>query len=260
VTSDSHDCFINADEDAVVRSMFPAVFPIHRVAHNTIITVVALLTSAILTACATSTDPTGGGAVSAVTPTPAGPATAADTPRNLVMIIRHGEKPTGSSPGVDANGNRDDNSLTAVGWNRAHRLVDLLAPAQEPPRPGLARPTAIYAAGANDNGDGERTRETVQPLAHGLGITVNTSFGKGDEKALVADVTAHPGTTLICWQHGEIPAIVAAFPSVTPAPPGTWPDDRFDLVWTLTQTADGWHFAQLPELLLPQDQPSVIRG
>jgi hypothetical protein len=30
------------------------------------------------------------------------------------------------------------------------------------------------------------------------------------------------------------------------------------VVWTFTKTADGWQFAQLPELLLPQDQDSVI--
>jgi len=148
--------------------------------------------------------------------------------------------------------------LTEMGWNRAHRLVDLLDPAQGPPRPGLARPTAIYAAGANDNGEGARTRETVQPLANHLGLPVNTSFGKGDEKALVEHAIAQPGPTLISWQHGEIPAIAEAFPSVTPTPPSEWPDDRFDQVWTLTKTADGWHFAQLPELVLLQDQASII--
>jgi hypothetical protein len=233
--------------------------PTHRTALKTITAVVALATSAALAACATSTEATPVTAAPIVGPAPAVRATA-DASRSLVMIIRHGEKPDGSSPGVDSTGNRDKNSLTGVGWNRAHRLVDLLAPAQGAPRPGLARPTAIYAAGANDNGDGERTRETVQPLAHDLGITVDTDFGKGDEKALVTNVTARPGTTLISWQHGEIPAIVAAFPSVTPAPPAQWPDDRFDVVWTLTRTADGWHFAQLPELLLPQDQAGVISG
>jgi hypothetical protein len=47
---------------------------------------------------------------------------------------------------------------------------------------------------------------------------------------------------------------------VTPTPPAQWPDDRFDVVWTLTKTAGGWHFAQLPELLLPQDRADVIAG
>ena len=77
------------------------------------------------------------------------------------MIIRHGQKPDDTTEGFDAGGNPDDSSLTEVGWQRAHRLVDLFAPAQGAPRPGLARPTTIYAAGANENGQGQRTRETV---------------------------------------------------------------------------------------------------
>jgi hypothetical protein len=63
---------------------------------------------------------------------------------------------------------------------------------------------------------------------------------------------------LICWQHGEIPTIAAAFPSVTPTPPSQWPADRFDVIWTFTRTADGWHFAQMPELALSQDKATVI--
>jgi hypothetical protein len=47
---------------------------------------------------------------------------------------------------------------------------------------------------------------------------------------------------------------------VTPTPPSEWPDDRFDLVWTFTQAADGWHFAQIPELALPRDQADVIEN
>ena len=69
---------------------------------------------------------------------------------------------------------------------------------------------------------------------------------------------ARSGVTLICWQHGEIPAVAEAFPAVSPPPPSTWPDDRFDVVWTLTSTDNGWQFAQLPEHALPQDQAGVI--
>jgi hypothetical protein len=177
---------------------------------------------------------------------------------SLVMIIRHGEKPSGSTPGVDARGNQDASSLTDVGWNRARRLVDLFNPADGRLRAGLARPTAIYAASANSDGEGARTRETVTPLADNLGIPLDTSFGKGDEKALVNRVISRAGPTLIAWQHGEIPLIAKSFPSVTPTPPAQWPDNRFDVIWTFTRAPDGWHFAQLPELVLPQDQAGVI--
>ena len=174
------------------------------------------------------------------------------------MVILHGEKPDDSHSGVDANGSEDESSLTEIGWERARRLVDLVDPAQGRPRPGLARPTAIYAAGANDDGEGARTRETVTPLADQLGITVNTSFGKGEEKELVEHALGQAGPTLISWQHGEIPTIAAAFPGVTPTPPSEWPDDRYDVVWTFTRTAHGWLFAQLPELVLPQDRSAAI--
>jgi hypothetical protein len=42
-------------------------------------------------------------------------------------------------------------------------------------------------------------------------------------------------------RHG-IPAIAEASGDLTPAPPDTWPDDRFDVVWTLTATPTGWNF------------------
>jgi broad specificity phosphatase PhoE len=213
--------------------------------------VVGLVLAVVLAACAGPS-----------APAPAAPATSDPTAGApvgpVVMVIRHGEKPDGEDPGIDAQGNKDDSSLTAAGWQRAKALADLLDPASGQVRAGLARPVAIYASGANDDGEGLRPRETVAPLAQRLGITVNTDFGKGDEQELVDDVTARPGPTLISWQHGELPAIADAFPHVTPKPPKDWPDDRFDVVWTFTKTADGWAFAQLPELLLPGDSDSVI--
>jgi broad specificity phosphatase PhoE len=215
----------------------------------------ALALSAVLAAC---------GAGQPTTAPSAGPSAAAtsDTAATgtVVMVIRHGEKPDGSDPGIDADGKKDDSSLTAAGWQRAEKLADLFDPASGEPRTGLARPTAIYASGANDDGEGKRPRETVAPLAQRLGITQNNDYGKGDEEKLVDAVIAEPGPTLICWQHGELPDIAAAFPDVTPTPPKDWPDDRFDVIWTFTKTADGWRFAQIPELLMPGDENTVIDG
>ena len=111
-----------------------------------------------------------------------------------------------------------------------------------------------------DEGEGQRTRETVAPLAEALGVPVNIEYGKGEETKLVKDVLTQPGTTLISWQHSEIPTIADAFPSVSPPPPEDWPSDRFDVVWTFTRTADGWSFTQTPELVLPQDHDSVIEN
>lgn len=212
---------------------------------------VAVALSAVLAACAAGRPPE-------PADVPSAGSTPAAAPGTVVMVIRHGEKPDGSAPGIDAQGNEDDSSLTAVGWQRAERLADLFDPQSGELRAGLVRPAAIYAAGANDDGEGARTRETVAPLAERLGIAVNTQYGKGDEEELVDEVSAEPGPVLISWAHGELPSIADAFPDVTPAPPKDWPDDRFDVVWTFTETADGWHFAQLPELVLPGDRADVI--
>ena len=98
--------------------------------------VVAFTVSVVLSGCGTRTSG----------PAPMPPATVA--PDTVVMVIRHGEKPDSANPGVDANGKPDDSSLTAIGWTRAHRLVDIFAPEEGPARPGLATPVTIYAAGA----------------------------------------------------------------------------------------------------------------
>jgi hypothetical protein len=146
---------------------------------RTVIAIAALAVSAALTACGTTT---GNGAGTGAAPATSAPglAPAGVAPQDVVMLIRHAEKPDGELPGVDADGNEDDSSLTEVGWQRANRLVDLFDPAQGAPRAGLARPTAIYAAGVTDDGEGQRTRETVAPLADRLGLPVDTEYGRTD--------------------------------------------------------------------------------
>jgi broad specificity phosphatase PhoE len=224
---------------------------------RTAIAIVALAVSAALSACGT---PTGNGTGTGAAPATAAPglAPAEVAPQDVVMLIRHAEKPDGALPGVDADGNEDDSSLTEVGWQRANKLVDLFDPAQGVPRAGLARPAAIYAAGVTDDGEGQRTRETVAPLADRLGIPVDTEYGRGQEKKLVDRVVDGQGPVLISWQHSGITEIADAFPSVKPKPPSEWPDDRFDVIWTFTRTDDGWRFAQVPEDLLPGDSTEPI--
>jgi broad specificity phosphatase PhoE len=221
---------------------------------RTLIALVALAVVAALAGC--GADAPAPGAASPVTVV--APSSTPVAPRDVVMIIRHAEKPDGAAPGLDASGDEDDSSLTAVGWERAHALVGLFDPPEGDPRAGLARPGTIYAAGVTDDGEGQRTRETVAPLAEALGVPVNTEYGKGQEKKMVKDILEQSGTTLISWQHSEIPTIVDEFPDVSPAPPEDWPSDRFDVVWILTRTADGWRFTQTPELVLPQDRADVI--
>ena len=65
---------------------------------------------------------------------------------------------------------------------------------------------------------------------------------------------------LFAPQHGEPrggllrPDAIYAGPAV----PTHWPDDRLDVVWTLTPEASGWRFAQVPQLVLAGDRPDPI--
>jgi hypothetical protein len=217
----------------------------------------ALATAATTAACAPGQSAPSVNAPGQSAPSVNAPVSAA--PGTLIMIIRHGEKPSGANAtaGIDPAGKPDKHSLTPIGWNRARALVGLFDPKQGSMRPGLARPTVIYAAGGAD-GEGTRPRETVQPLAKDLDIPENTSFARGQETALIRQAASQPGPTLISWQHGEIPAIAAAFGTVTPTPPASWPANRFDMVWTFTATDHGWAFAQVPEMVLPGDIPAVF--
>ncbi|MGN5377056.1 hypothetical protein ACQ4WX_03550 [Streptomyces lasalocidi] len=128
------------------------------------------------------------------------------TDGTVVMVIRHGEKPTSGQSGMDDSGRPDSKSLTARGWERAHALPKLFSP----PRAGLARPAAVFAAAdQGPNAGAHRMRQTVTPLAKSLGLTVDTSFAEGSERRLAQAALNAPGPVLICWEHSRIPAIVA---------------------------------------------------
>ncbi|GAA3514283.1 hypothetical protein [Actinocatenispora rupis] len=187
----------------------------------------------------------------------AGPAAApaqATAAGATIMVIRHAEKPpdSGAPHGVLPNGNSDDSALTVRGWLRAGALAELFAPTGTDVRPGLLRPTAIYAAQPGKD-SALRPSQTVTPLAERTGLTLTTTYAKGDEKDLAAELTTLSGAVLVSWQHEEIPAIAAALGTVTPAPPSSWPDDRYDMVWVFAPADGGYAFTQVPQQLLAGD-------
>ncbi|MBV9921345.1 MAG: hypothetical protein JOY78_10910 [Pseudonocardia sp.] len=173
------------------------------------------------------------------------------------MVVRHAEKPTKANEhfGVRPGGEHDKHSLTVRGWMRAGALVNLFAPHHGEPRPGLVRPDVIYAAGHSDD-HGHRPVQTVTPLAERMRLPVHTHWRAGSEDELSASLADRGDTVLVAWQHEAIPKIVRALGAC--AAPEEWPDDRFDVVWTLTRAGSGWRFAQVPQLLLAGDLPEPI--
>jgi hypothetical protein len=176
-----------------------------------------------------------------------------------IIIIRHGEKPP--PLGVTIEGDPDAKSLSVRGWVRAGALVAYFAPPGGAPA-AAAVPDVIYAS--SPAGPSRRPLQTVAPLAEKLGLQPKTRLTKGDEKALAAAVLAEGGTVLICWQHEQIPDIVRHLTSGASSPlevPRDWPDDRFDVVWVLTRTAEPgepWRFSQVPQRLLAGDRAEPI--
>jgi hypothetical protein len=83
------------------------------------------------------------------------------------------------------------------------------------------------------------------------------------QEAAFADAVLACGAdvVLICYEHNRIPALVQSIPTVDGAAiPSVWPDDRYDVIWTLTldPVAGRYVFGQVPQQLLDGDTDTVI--
>ncbi|HEX8742781.1 MAG TPA: hypothetical protein VF712_06590 [Thermoleophilaceae bacterium] len=175
-----------------------------------------------------------------------------------VFVIRHGEKPGANDQppcGVDLDGNRCDDSLVPVGWQRAGAIAQLFRREGR----GLAVPTRLVAP-SYGKPDRHRTHQTILPLSLLLDLSIESKYEVGQEEQLGAELArATSGVTLVCWEHHRIPAIAG---SLAPGAevPQRWPDDRFDMVWAFERDPEKplSAFTQIPEMLLPGDSEQVF--
>jgi hypothetical protein len=116
----------------------------------------------------------------------------------------------------------------------------------------IARPETIYAPGIGSGSESRRPMQTVEPLAKLIGIAISNMFLKGRESELAAAVLREDGIVLISWEHKVIKDIVKLIGGPDLAPPA-WPEDRFDIVFVLDRTDEGWTLTQVPEMLLAGD-------
>ena len=192
-------------------------------------------------------------------------------PPDVIYIIRHGEKPEEPMPrraapahrGVDFHGNQNEHSLLPRGWQRSGALAALFDPSQGLLRAGLQVPRMLISPSYGDSSKTtqHRTHQTISGISDRLGIAIATDFAKGHELKLAAALTkSGPGAVLICWDHAHIPALASALPLIHGTViPRTWPDDRFDVIWTFTRvTSDEYSFNQVPQLLLSGDTDTII--
>jgi hypothetical protein len=192
-------------------------------------------------------------------------------PPDVVYIIRHGEKPeepahkraAPAHRGVDFHGNQNEHSLLPRGWQRSGALAALFDSSQGRLRTGLRVPRMLISPSYGDSSKTaqHRTHQTIRAISDRLGIPIATDFAKGHEPQLAAALAkSGPGAVLICWEHAHIPALASALPLVPGTViPKTWPEDRFDVIWTFTLAAnDEYSFAQIPQLLLSGDADTII--
>ena len=147
---------------------------------------------------------------------PTGPAT--------IVMIRHAEEPNdGNSP-----------HLSKEGAARADRFVEFMT--HDPAMTRLGTPAAIFATETTNDGNGQRTQETVAPLAKVLRLQIQTPYHAKDYGKLARRLMSDPAlagkTVVVCWTHEWLPQLAAAL-GVTPAPP-KWKNKVYDQVYVIS--------------------------
>ncbi len=178
-----------------------------------------------------------------------------------IMLIRHAERPSAdkSVRGVAFDGQKDKESLTVRGWQRAGALVRFFAPLHDRfAQKALARPAALYACRAAPEDPSLRPQHTLVPLAELLGVKLNGDHFHGDEMALVKDALSGEGPALIAWKHDAMHVIANAILRDKTTAPQHWPYSRYDLVWIFDRRGERWAFSQVPQLLLAGDSAEPI--
>jgi hypothetical protein len=146
-------------------------------------------------------------------------ADAQDGPKNsVVLIIRHAED-AGRGHGLSARG-----AERAEAYKNYFQNFMIDSKRREPN-------DVLVAA---DSKQSHRPRLTVTPFAKAAKLPIDSSFGNKQPTDLAAELRAnHQGKViLICWHHGQIPAVLRALGAdpATLLPGGKWPGDVFDWV------------------------------
>jgi hypothetical protein len=155
----------------------------------------------------------------------------------VLLIIRHAEKP---ESGV---------ALAPKGEKRAAAYVQYFKRYRVDGRP--VHLTHLIAA--SDSEGSYRPRLTLEPLAKSLHQSLDLRFSDKDPYPLVQELKTHNlgHEVLICWRHGEIPALLTAL-GVDSSPfvsEGRWPGSVYDRVIELHFNAEGKLSAKLSKLI-----------
>src|SRR5207249_379188 len=155
-------------------------------------------------------------------------AVAQDGPKDaLVLIIRHAED---GGPGHD---------LAPRGHERAEAYKSYFLNFTVDSK--RLEPNVVLAA--KDSKQSHRPRLTVEPFAKAAKLKIDAHFGNNQSTELAADLRANQQekVVVICWRHGNIPALLRALGAKPEdlLPRGKWPNSVYDWVILLSYDQDG---------------------
>jgi len=152
-------------------------------------------------------------------------ADAQEGPKNsVVLIIRHAESP------------ESGHGLSPRGEERAKAYANYFQNFTVDSK--RLEPNAVVVAA--DSKHSHRPRLTVEPFAKAAKLPIDSRFGNKQPTDLAAELRAnHQGKViLICWHHGQIPALLRALGAApeTLLPNGKWPKTVYD--WVIMASFD----------------------
>ena len=146
---------------------------------------------------------------------------------SVVLIIRHAE---------DAD---SGHGISPLGEKRAEAYKNYFLNLAVDSR--RLEPAVVFAA--EDSKKSHRPRLTVEPFTKAAKLKIDTRFGNEQSAELAADLRANQQgkVILICWRHGNIPALLRALGAKPKSllPQGRWPDAVYDWVIVLSYDQGG---------------------
>jgi len=171
---------------------------------------------------------------------------AQDGPKGgVVLIIRHAED-ADSGPGISPRGQQRAEAYKNYFLNFSVDSKHL-------------EPNVIFAAKSSHKS--HRPWLTVEPFAKTANLNIDTRFGNNQSAELANELRANEAgkVILICWRHGNIPALLRALGAKPKKflPNGKWPGSIYNWVILLSFDADGHLIPsssrQIAEHLIPGD-------
>jgi hypothetical protein len=155
-------------------------------------------------------------------------ANAEEGPKNsVILIIRHAESP------------ESGHGLSPRGEQRAQAYKDYFLNFTIDSK--RLEPNAVVVAA--DSKQSHRPRLTVERFAKAAKLEIDSRFANKQPADLAAGLRANyqGKVILVCWHHGQIPAVLRALGAAPEAllPNGKWPRDVYDWIIMVSFDANG---------------------